>query len=86
MYPAQPLLRVGSSCLVQIELIVQDDIETLLRKVVDYPHEAVECGVLRQICIAHSRHAAYQRRLCPGPPWMFHKVIHGGKDWSAITA
>ena len=35
--PVEPLLGVLGGGLVQVELVVQDDVEALLRKVVDHP-------------------------------------------------
>ena len=75
-YPLQPLLLVVDGGLVQVELVVQDDVEVVLREEVDDKQEPVEDGVLRQVAVAHARHG--RRRV--GLGWRRHGRIGSRRD------
>lgn len=57
-HPLGPLLLIIGGCLVQIELIVKNNVEPILRKKIDNKQESIQCGVLWKIAIANSRNSA----------------------------
>ena len=65
-HPLNPLCLIVNSCLIQIELVVQNDVEAVGCIEIDDKHESIQDSVLRQVAIADAGHCRRRRGLTWG--------------------